>query len=157
MGQLFKHFVVLGVLSGLTAGTAIADVSASDPYGLMRSMQDFGYVATLETDSDGDPKIASRVSDSTYSVYFFGCDDGKDCTSIQFGAGYNLTIGMKAATINEWNRKKRFAKAYLDDEGDPFLEMDVNLDFEGVGDENFADTLDLWRLLVEDFEEFIDW
>ena len=39
----------------------------------------------------------------------------------------------------------------------PFLELDVNLDFDGVGNKNFEDTLDWWRLLTEGFEEFIDW
>ena len=59
--------------------------------------------------------------------------------------------------INQWNKKKRYAKAYVDDDGDPFLEMDINLDEDGVGGENFQDSLDLWRRMVEDFEEFIEW
>ena len=31
------------------------------------------------------------------------------------------------------------------------------MDYEGVGLENFEDSLDVWRLLIEDFEDFIDW
>ncbi|MDW8372149.1 MAG: YbjN domain-containing protein [Planctomycetota bacterium] len=31
-------------------------------------------------------------------------------------------------TVNEWNKKMAFTKAYLDNEGDPVLEMDVDLD-----------------------------
>lgn len=157
MKHVFNRPWALAAVAGLIGSAAVADVTATDPYGVMRAMQDFGFVATLETDSDGDPKISSRVSDSTFSVYFFGCEDGKECDSIEFRSGYDLKQALDAAKVNEWNRKKRFTKAYVDDEGDPFLEMDVNLDFEGVGVENFSDTLDLWRLLIEDFEEFIDW
>lgn len=136
----------------------LAEVTASNPNGVMRALQDYGYVATMEADSRGNPKIASRVSDTKFKVYFFGCNDnGANCTSIQLGAGYDLNNGLNASTINEWNRDKRFAKAYIDDEGDPFLEMDINLDYDGSGDENFQDSLDLWRLLVEDFEVFIEW
>lgn len=142
----------------LSVTAASAEVVATDAAGVMKALQDYGYVATMETDSRGNPKIASRVSDTKFKVYFFGCnDDGKKCTSIQLGAGYDLNTGTNALKINEWNRDKRFAKAYIDDEGDPFLEMDINLDFDGTGDKNFQDSLDLWRLLVEDFEVFIDW
>jgi hypothetical protein len=150
---------------GLTAVTlmafasgASAQVVASDAGAVMAAMQEFGFIASMGQDNGGDPKISSRVSDTKFKVYFFGCNDQNlNCTSIQFGAGYDLTNGMNASKINEWNRGKRFAKAYIDDEGDPFLEMDINLDFEGVGPQNFEDSMDLWRILVEDFEEFIDW
>ncbi|MCK4712312.1 MAG: YbjN domain-containing protein [Marinosulfonomonas sp.] len=143
--------------AALISTTAMADVTATDANVVMKAMQDFGLVATMDVDSQGDPKISSRVSDTKFSVYFYGCTNNDNCSSILIKAGYDLNDGMSALKINEWNREKRFAKAYIDDEGDPFLEMDVNLDFEGVGDKNFEDNLDWWRLLVEDFEEFIDW
>ena len=136
---------------------ALAEVTATDENVVMKAMQDFGLIATMGTDSQGDPKISSRVSDTKFSVYFYGCQDNKNCSSILIKAGYDLNNGISALKINEWNRDKRFAKAYIDDEGDPFLEMDINLDFDGVGNKNFEDNLDWWRLLVEDFEEFIDW
>jgi len=152
------------MLSGLTgavliasATMATAEVTATDANAVMKAMQDFGLVATMGTDGDNDPKISSRVSDTKFSVYFYGCQDNMNCSSIMLKAGYDLNTGISALKINEWNRDKRFSKAYIDDEGDPFLEMDVNLDFDGVGNKNFEDTLDWWRLLVEDFEEFIDW
>lgn len=140
-----------------TASIATAEITATDAHVVMKAMQDFGLVATMDKDAQGDPKISSRVSDTKYSVYFYGCEDNDNCSSILIKAGYDLNTGLSALKINEWNRKKRFAKAYIDDEGDPFLEMDINLDFDGVGNKNFEDTLDWWRLSVEDFEEFIDW
>ena len=148
----------LAVVAVLFAGSGAADtLNASNPWTVLVNMQGFGLVATLESDSSGDPKIESRVSDTKFSVYFYGCQDKKDCTSIQFSAGYDLGEGISAERVNEWNLKKRYAKAHIDDEGDPYLEMDLNLDYEGVGVENFEDSLDVWRLLVEDFEDFIDW
>lgn len=140
-----------------TASFASAEITATNANVVMKAMQDFGLVATMGTDNEGDPKISSRVSDTKFSVYFYGCQENNNCTSIMIKAGYDLNTGISALKINEWNREKRFAKAYIDDEGDPFLEMDINLDYDGVGNKNFEDTLDWWRLLVEDFEEFIDW
>ncbi len=148
----------LAVAAVLVAGSGAAEtLNATNPWAVMINMQGFGLVATLESDSSGDPKIASRVSDTKFSVYFYGCEDKEDCTSIQFSAGYDLNEGITAERVNEWNLTKRFAKAYVDEEGDPFLEMDLNMDYEGVSLENFEDSLDVWRLLIEDFEDFIDW
>lgn len=140
-----------------TASVASAEITAKNALVVMKAMQSFGLVATMGKDSQGDPKISSRISDTKYSVYFYGCEDNDNCSSILIKAGYDLNDGISASKINEWNREKRFAKAYIDDDGDPFLEMDVNLDYDGVGEKNFEDTLDWWRISVEDFEEFIDW
>lgn len=153
--KLFGGLTAAALIS--TATLATAEIKATDAQSVLKALQDFGMVSTIDVDADGDPKISSSVSDTKFSVYFYGCTDNANCKSIMIKAGYDLNQGITASKINEWNRKKRFAKAYIDDEGDPFLELDVNLDFGGVGDKNFADTLDWWRLLVEDFEEFVDW
>lgn len=153
-----KLFGGLATVVMITSATfATAQVTATDAQVVLKAMQDFGLVATMGADTQGDPKISSRVSDTKFSVYFYGCKENTNCTSIMIKAGYDLTNGISASKVNEWNRQKRFSKAYIDDDGDPFLELDVNLDFEGVGPKNFEDTLDWWRLLVEGFEEFIDW
>ncbi len=153
--KLFGGLATAALIASSTF--AMAEITATNAHVVMKAMQDFGLVATMGVDGQGDPKVSSRVSDTKFSVYFYGCQDNDNCSSILIKAGYDLNNGISALKINEWNREKRFAKAYIDDEGDPFLEMDVNLDFEGVGNKNFEDTLDWWRLLVEDFEEFIDW
>ncbi len=154
--------IKLGLASGIAASVmfctaSLAEVTASNAYNILQAIHEFGYTATMEKDSDGDPKISGKVSSTNFNVYFYGCSDNTNCKSLIFKAGYNLTNGITASKINEWNRNKRFSRAYIDDEGDPFLEMDVNLDYDGVGNKNFQDTLDWWRVSVESFEEFIDW
>ena len=47
-----------------SASAAVAEVKASDPESILRTLHEFGYTAKMETDSDGDPKIVSRVSDT---------------------------------------------------------------------------------------------
>lgn len=44
---------------------------------------------------------------------------------------YRFALAGTSATlrdVNEWNRTKLFTRAYLDNDGDPVLEMDVDLD-----------------------------
>ncbi len=150
--------VGIAALLASAGGHLRAEVLASDPQAILKRMQDYGYPATLTTDNQGDPKIETRVSDTKFAIYFYGCDNNhENCTAIQFGAGYDLPVGISALKINEWNRDQRFAKAYIDDELDPFLEMDVNARFDGIGEKNFEDMVEIWRKQVERFEDYIGW
>ncbi|MEA3284824.1 MAG: YbjN domain-containing protein [Synergistota bacterium] len=58
------------------------------------------------------------------TVQMFLYDEG---SSVQFHCGWSDT-GMTMDDVNRWNSKWRLAKAYLDDEGDPHLELDMDLD-----------------------------
>lgn len=127
-----------------------------DPDVIQNFLQSYGLQVSRDTDSSGDPRLSSRIEGTNFKVYFYGCKKGV-CDSIQFSSGFDLSKPMSAWKINEWNRKKRFGKAYLDDEGDPYIEYDVNLDFDGCGGKNFDDTIDLWRVVLNEFKDFIDW
>lgn len=147
------------VLSLLVAAPpALAEnLMANSPEGIARAMQDFGYRAELTTDSQGDPLIKSAAGGANFSVYFYGCTGGRHCQSIQFSAGFDLENGTTLEVVNDWNARKRFAKSYLDDEQDPYLELDVNLSYSGVTEKNFADTLETWEKLLAEFKTHIDW
>jgi len=155
-----RGFITAVVLAATTgAGAAAAEnLRASDPQGILFAMQDAGFVATLgESSTTGNPKISSRISRSNFSVYFYGCRDHRDCTSIQFSAGYTLDSSMSAARANEWNRNQRFAKVFVNDDGNAILRMDMTMEGDGSGRRNFQYSLDFWRLQTEKFEKFINW
>lgn len=155
-----RNFMIAAALAATTwAGSATAEnLWASDPQSILFAMQDAGYAATLgKSSSTGNPKISSRISQSNYAVFFYGCRDHRDCTSIQFSAGYNLDSPMSAARANEWNRHQRFAKVYINDSGTPILRMDMTMEGDGTGRRNFAYSLDFWRRQTENFEKFINW
>ncbi|MDR1360479.1 MAG: YbjN domain-containing protein [Deltaproteobacteria bacterium] len=83
--------------------------------------------ATLGKNESGDPMITGRIDGIKYGIYFFDCTSNKDCRSIQFSAGWSTTDKPSWDKINEWNRDKRFGKAFLDTDGDPRIEMDFPL------------------------------
>ncbi len=153
--KLFSGLTAVALVASSTVATA--QITARDPDAILQAMLDFDLIAKMGRDEGGDPRISSRISDTKFWVYFYGCEDNRNCASIMFKAGYDLNNGISALKINEWNRDKRFVKAYIDDEGDPFIEFDVNLAYDGMGEKNFMDNLDWWRLMVEDFEDFIEW
>lgn len=102
----------------------------------------------------GMPMITGRMEGLKYGVYFYGCQNGANCKNIQFAASFSGIRGMTVDKINEWNRKYRFGKAYLDTDGDPVITMNVNL-FGGVTRRNADDTWDWWKTVVKSFSEFI--
>jgi hypothetical protein len=56
--------------------------------------------------------------------------------------------------INEWNRKKRWSKAYLDKDGDPNISFDINLR-DGVARGNLETDIGRWVETIGDFKTFV--
>lgn len=119
-----------------------------------RELQAMGYKAEIGKDNGGDPKIASGLDGSRFTIWFYGCKKGPRCASVQFEAAFDLKDGMSLAKINEWNRDKRFGSAYLDDEMDPYIQYDV--DFErGATTEAIANAIEVWAAILPPFKDFI--
>ena len=131
------------------------NVRASDPQTLVAALQGAGYKAELGKDSIGDPMIVSASSGSEFRVMFYGCKANRNCETIQFLSGYEVKTPVTLAKINEWNRTKRFARAVLDNEGDPIMIMDVDLDDGGLSKALFIDNLEFWVTLLDQFEAHI--
>lgn len=131
------------------------DAVTATPERITQILQDLGYRAQIDEDSYGDPLIISAAEGVDFRVVFYNCEDG-ECGSIGFSAGFDLASASTATAMNEWNRGKRFARGFIDDEGDPFLVMDLDLE-HGMDDEAFKGNLALWANLLSDFQTHIDW
>ncbi|WP_010142148.1 YbjN domain-containing protein [Oceanicola sp. S124] len=140
--------------SGVTAEAGL--VSAADPAGMAQALQDLGYRAELDTDGVGDPMIRSASSGTGFNIYFYGCVENAGCDSIMLSSGFDLTEGLEPAKINAWNQESVVASAYLDDEGDPYLQHYI-LTRSGIPLEVFEYALGEWEYALGDFLEFIDW
>jgi hypothetical protein len=145
--------LMLGLAVSAGAG-AQTIVSAENPEQLVSIIQGLGFQAKLEKDNVGDPVIRSSSSGVEFSIYFYDCKSNKRCKSLHFTAGYDLDEGTSLEAMQKWNADKRFASAYIDDENDPFLQMDINTE-GGITEENFGKTFDLWQSLKGEFEDYI--
>ncbi len=56
-----------------------------------------------------------------------------------------MPVETSLDVINEWNMTKMFTKAYLDQDGDPVLEMDVDLD-GGITEARLRDAIRTFSL-----------
>ena len=152
-------FVKLAAVALLLPTAAAADHTqvASDPQGMKSFFADQGIVTQLETDDYGDPLLSIRYYDTSFSIYFYGCNDGTGCTSIQYFSGYRTEGSVSVSRLNEWNRDKRYARAYLSDSGAARIEYDVYLGADGMSQTDFDQAFSLWTRSMGEFEEFIDW
>ncbi len=89
--------------------------------------------------------IAGELIDAT---------DPEKLVSVIQELGYELGETVNLELINGWNKKALVGRAYLDDDGSPWLEYVVNT-YSGVSRENFEDTFDWWEASVDDFEDHI--
>jgi hypothetical protein len=152
---ILGSIVLLGL--GLSAAApAQTLVSAEDPEALIAIIRELGFQAKLEQDNVGDPVIRSSSGGVDFRVYFYECKNNKRCKSLHFSVGYDLAAGSSLDAMQEWNADKRFASAYLDDESDPFLQMDINTE-GGITQKNFENSFQLWQSLKGEFEQFIGW
>lgn len=153
---------ILRTALGLAAATAIAAtpaqaelVNAQNPATIKAILESQGLPATLVLKDGDDPYIESSRNDLKFLVIFMNCTDNKRCKTLQYYMGFNDAKNVSLDRFNQWNKDKRFARAYKDDEGDPVLEMDVDLDFGGIPRENVGETLNTWASLMDSFREHV--
>lgn len=149
--------VAIGLLA---ASPALAQqVTAKDPQSIARALVASGYRAEMKKDGEGDPMIMSASSGTKFGVFFYNCTNHANCATVQFHAGFDTDPGKAPSLekINAWNRTQRFGRAYLDNEGDPVIEMDIDLDDGGMSQPLFLDNLEFWVSVLAQFEKEIGW
>lgn len=148
------RMILTAMAATLAAGPLNAQtVSAGAPQSVIRALQAAGYKAELAADSGGDPMIRSNASGAKFTIFFFGCEKNVNCTEIQFYAGWTDKVSFEQ--INSWNRKHRFGRAYVDDEGEVNIEYDINLEGGSIPDALFRNDLELWDSLMGEFQNYV--
>lgn len=132
-----------------------AQITASNPASIAGALRAQGLSVVTKTDTDGDPVLESALGENQkFSVFFYNCTEHRNCQTMQFYAGFSES-DADAARLNDWNRSKRFGRAYIDKAGDPAIEMDIDLFGAGMSRELFEDNFQFWRILMGEFSKFI--
>jgi hypothetical protein len=137
----------LGAQTFPDGGVKVTDVSAV--------LQDGGYWLEIAKASDGTPKIISKAGGYTFAVYFFGVAEDGRARSIQFCLGLDMEDGISLDDVNEWNAGYRFARVYRDEENDPIMEYDIDVE-RGCTKEALENAVERWVALIDTFDEFLD-
>ncbi|MDO6455668.1 YbjN domain-containing protein [Celeribacter halophilus] len=145
------------VLCASTLGaTAAPEVLTFDDLETFENLLSGYGSVELETDSEGDPMFRGRIGGVRYGLYFYGCEDHKDCNNGTFVAYFDGDDYVTdASVINAYNNGFRFGKASVDSDGD--LEINYSFAFKGgITREALDDTFDWWRVVLEQSEEFFE-
>lgn len=91
--------------------------------------------------------------------YLVRLEGTKMLVLIESGGGIMLYCGFEGVKvdtkkINDWNKKHRFSRAYLDDTGDPVLESDLDFD-GGVTLESLKLFIKVFKSSVADYKKFL--
>lgn len=123
---------------------------------LQEILQQAGYRAIVEQGSQT-PFIKSAVSGINFSIFLYGVqsDTGK-ASSLRFFAGWRVGTNREGSLrkTNDWNARRRYAKAYVDEDDDICLDMDL-VTSKGVTRAQVADVIEVWSLVLGEFVNFM--
>jgi hypothetical protein len=128
-------------------------VDATNPAILTRILDEAGYSATLTKDEQGEPLIQISIGKFKALVVFYQCAEKINCRSLQFYTAFDFKNGMKLKDLPKVSDALRFAKVTLDNENDPILLHDVNMQ-GGVSRMNFEVTAREFSMAVGKFDGF---
>jgi hypothetical protein len=129
------------------------NLKASEPRAIVQKMLDMGYKAQLG-EAEGDPVIESSSDGSSFSLYFVGCDKGKQCEVVEFFDIYSFKkenyVSLRQL-VDKWN-SENYAKAHITDDS-IYLTFPVIMNHEGLGPKLFQSNFDTWILELSDFRK----
>lgn len=155
----FMRNTVFTLAAGLVVLAASSPAAAqnvvADPAMIAKVMRDAGYRAEIEKASDGSPFIQSSSGGYPFRLFFFGCeDDFTDCDTVQLFAGFKSDRSPSLQEMNTYSRDNRWGRVYIDEEDDPVIEMDIDLEDGGMSAELFKDNLEYWDTIMGKFAGF---
>lgn len=120
MGRTLRVLCVMAMgLCGWTLGQApIRDVSPREMEAILREM---GVPFSKEGE------VVFRLELNAFKPVWLrleGCEKAR-CSILALSAGFAKKVRLEA--LNAWNRDHRFSRAYLDGEGNPWVEWELDL------------------------------
>lgn len=136
----------------LTVSAQAQAVTGANTDEILNIAKNYGD-ASMTKQSNGDPQITGEINGVAYQVYFRNCTNNKNCEDLNFYLGF-LDIKPTLEQINDWNFNKRFSRAYLDQDKDACVEMDLDL-VQGVSAKYLDSQFSLWKMVVEQFADHV--
>ena len=169
LGEVMRFTTLAGaaLAIGICIGAAPAQATDKEPCGknmvcanapqtVVDALQAAGFKAALsKSKQTGNPMIESAASGFNFHVFFYECEENKNCASLQFSTSFNNDDGQNSADLaNKWNSEKRFSQMSFDP-SDKSLNFAYDVStFGGLGKKNFADVIDWWETMLGQLPDF---
>ncbi len=131
-------------------------VCASAPQTVVDALQKGGYKAVLtKSDTTGNPMIDSAASGYNYNIFFYECEEKKNCASLQFSIAFAGEDANTPELANNWNKKMRFMQMSVDEHKVLSVSYDLST-IGGLNQKNFADVAEWWAYMLGELHKFFD-
>jgi Putative bacterial sensory transduction regulator len=148
-------FVLAAALSAALAGPAMARNVTADISQIAALLKSKGETLEIKSAAD-DPYIRVTGEGYDYSIFAYGCDDkDANCKSVQFYAAFNPKVSPELQAMNDYARDNRWGRIFLDKEGDPAIEFDVDLEKGGMSEALFLDNVAYWEAIIDKYGDFV--
>lgn len=145
--------IVLAVFAlQLAAVPAHAGAIVADTQQVATVLKAIGWKAEVSSVS-GKPYIKSVTTKGyTFLMFFANCTSGSTgCKTVQLYAGFSPKQKPTLQQINDYAKSNRWGRCYIDKDGDPAIEMDIDLEQGGMSEALFKDNLEYWDAAVNGF------
>jgi len=127
-------------------------VTSFTPDQVASILRDAGYRAEIVHENDK-YRILTGMGGYKVVLYLY-CTDTK-CTSLDWDVSFTAAPKYTLTLVNKWNREKRYAKAYIANDGAFYLEY--SLDFSGgVTKQTLAASASLFDSFVNGLDGWIN-
>jgi hypothetical protein len=152
-------YIIVAVLALAFAAGTVAQARSIPNEGMTFEdvaawLREQGKEATISQDSLGNKIILTSAAGLNFSIYMFDCLDDR-CGSLQFASGpHNSPTGkFDLERLNEWNKTKRWVRAYLNGPDSLWLEADFDL-APGSSYELLDDEMATWLKALDAMKTF---
>lgn len=153
-----RHSIlIIAVAASLATPAAAANVIA-DVDQVAAALQRGGYTVEIKETKDGRFIRSTRGKENyEFSVFFYGCDANttRNCKSVQLYAGFSPKTKPTLEALNAYASDNRWGRIYRDDDGDPVVEMDIDLEKGGMSEALFLDNLEYFEAVMDRFGEYV--
>jgi len=157
--RIILSILVAALFGALPAQAQVIEKLTVENIGATLVDNDLRFVET--TDNRGFPLIQIETEGTftarNINIFFYGCD-ATGCEDITLYSWYEAPRPVSSQTIYEWNdifrQARNWSRAYVDEEGDPTLVMNINAT-GGIGPDALQILVNTYLLESLDFAQFI--
>jgi hypothetical protein len=142
----------LAVAQGQTPVQAPKVVTSLTPGEMEAILKEAGY-RYERVEKDAKVFFSLRMGGLKAVLLLMDCKGGR-CGSLQLAAAFSMRNPPTLERINAWNQEKRFSRAYLDKDGDPVLESELDLE-GGVTQQAIISFLETFEISLSLFATWI--
>jgi hypothetical protein len=123
--------------------------------GALAILTSAGMTGGIERNPDGSRFVVGKMDQGPFQMLPVECErPGDNCGAIRLYLGFSMREKPSVQRINQYNSRTKDVRAYLDEEGDPAIEMDIALG-GGVSAAYLTRRMAAWRTAVEGYRAFL--